>query len=142
MSDMKVYLAGPINGCSDGECVNWREQVKSWVHPQIEILDPMERDYRGIEMDNIEDIIHSDKKAIHSSTFLLANVTRPSAGTSMEIFWAWSLGIGTYAFTDGDPNLVSPWIAYHCRFISTSARFSFIKAVKDINGDKNEIISE
>jgi len=26
---MKVYLCGPINGCTDEECKNWRETVKA-----------------------------------------------------------------------------------------------------------------
>lgn len=131
---MKVYLAGPINGCSDSECIDWREQVKLWLHPDIEVIDPMDRDYRGRELENMEDIIHADKKDIHSSDIILANITKPSAGTSMEIFWGWTLGIGTYAFTENDPNSVSPWIAYHCRYISRSARHSFGMAVKHMKG--------
>lgn len=43
---MKVYLAGPINGCTDAEAKNWREELKTHFPNAI---DPMKRDYRGVE---------------------------------------------------------------------------------------------
>jgi len=44
---MKIYLAGGINGLSDQECREWREKAKGLL-PGHAILDPMDRDYRGV----------------------------------------------------------------------------------------------
>ena len=45
---MKVYLCGPIAGCTDEECMDWRENAKTILHnANISTLDPMRRDYRG-----------------------------------------------------------------------------------------------
>jgi hypothetical protein len=43
---MKVYLCGPINGCTDSECIDWRAAAKKRLSDTI---DPMRRDYRGRE---------------------------------------------------------------------------------------------
>lgn len=45
---MKVYLCGPINGCTDDQCKNWREAAKQVLSDTV---DPMRRDYRGREDD-------------------------------------------------------------------------------------------
>lgn len=126
---MRLYLAGPINGCSDSECVDWRERVKLSCHREIEIIDPMSRDYRGYENKNVISIVHGDKEDIHSSHAIIANTNKPSWGTAMEIFWGWSLGIPTHAFME-DPSSASPWIKYHCRTISSSERKALINATK------------
>jgi hypothetical protein len=58
---MLVYLAGAINGCTDDECKDWRELVKSIIGVE-KTLDPMRRDYRGVELDCINEIVEGDKK--------------------------------------------------------------------------------
>lgn len=69
MSKTKIYLCGPIAGCSDAEAHDWRDWVKKQVETQYgpddpghpnqskwkmitkegwaNCLDPMRRDYRG-----------------------------------------------------------------------------------------------
>ena len=49
---MKIYLAGPINGCSDSEAITWRQWFKEESLRDIEVdfIDPMKRDYRGKEL--------------------------------------------------------------------------------------------
>jgi len=129
---MKIYLAGPINGCTDEECIDWRDQVKLICHPDIQIFDPMDRDYRGKEKNNLIDIVHGDKEDIHACDAVIANVNKPSWGTGMEIFWAWTLGIPTHAFMD-DKSKASPWIEYHCRSLNLTSRFALLKARKEYN---------
>lgn len=109
---MRCYLAGPINDCSDNECIDWREKVKSKL-PQIDFVDPMVRDYRGNETtENAIEIVEQDKNDIDSSDIVLVYHDRPSVGTSMEILYAWEHGkfILTVGCT-GKP--LSPWIVYH-----------------------------
>jgi hypothetical protein len=50
---MKIYLAGPINGCNDADACDWRNEIKQ-KHPDV--FNPMDRDYRNIETANDETI--------------------------------------------------------------------------------------
>jgi nucleoside 2-deoxyribosyltransferase len=108
---MKVYLAGPINGCTDEECKGWRERAKQLL-PNCEILDPMVRDYRGKENDSVIAIVEDDLKDIESSDLLLVNASKASWGTCMEIVHAFSIMAKTVvAFGVGEKP--SPWLVYH-----------------------------
>lgn len=111
---MKIYLAGPIFKCDDDECVVWREEAKKLLKG-FEISDPMERDYRGIQAENIKDIVEGDKAAIDSCDALLVNFLKPSAGTSMEILYAWERKIPVYVIYKED--VVTPWVLYHAERI-------------------------
>jgi nucleoside 2-deoxyribosyltransferase len=118
---MKVYLCGPINGCTDEECKDWREAVKARL-PNT--LDPMRRDYRGVEDEKYEEIVEGDLDDIKDSDLLLVNCSSPSWGTAMEI---------RDAFLQDKPVIVvcptamkiSPWLRYH----STRIVHSFDDAI-------------
>ena len=43
---LTIYLAGPINGCSDDECNNWRDSFIKKMDGDYEFRNPMMRDYR------------------------------------------------------------------------------------------------
>lgn len=105
-----LYLCGPINGCTDAEANDWRTYVKGrWAGPT---LDPMRRDYRGREHEAVREIVELDKADVLASGIVLANCPKPSAGTSMEILFAWENGVPVVAVVpEGAP--VSPWIRYH-----------------------------
>lgn len=105
-----VYLCGPINGCSDSECRDWREQVKASIGNEFHILDPMRRDYRGIEEGNASIIVDSDLIDIKDSDIILVNANRPSWGTAMEMVYAEQYDKMVYAFCEKEP---SPWLVYH-----------------------------
>lgn len=106
-----VYLAGPIRGCTDAECRNWREVAKLRL-PRT--LDPMDRDYRGREDDPkvAAEIVEGDKRDIDMCDVVLVNYARPSVGTSMEIMFAWQKGKRVVVWCDEDI-AVSPWLLYH-----------------------------
>ncbi len=117
---MKVYLAGPINGMSDEMAKSWRGTAREMLEKRgLEILDPMVRDYRGKEELNIEALVEQDKRDIDEADAILANVWKVSAGTSMEIFYAWSLGkpVITLITPGSRP---SPWVSYHSTYVTTS----------------------
>lgn len=63
---LKVYLAGPIFQCEDRDCIDWRQFVKRRVNG-FEILDPMERDYRGDTAVNCARIVEEDKTTIDTA---------------------------------------------------------------------------
>jgi nucleoside 2-deoxyribosyltransferase len=107
----KIYLCGGINGLSDSECRDWREKAKELLHPH-ECLDPMRHDYRGLEAGNELTIVTNDINDIRRCSFVLANVSRPSWGTAMEICIADDMGKRVIAFGAGDKP--SPWLVVHC----------------------------
>lgn len=114
---MKVYLAGPIRGCTDEECRGWREKAKRLLSG-CDILDPMVRDYRGKEGDNVVAIVEGDLEDIRNSDFLLVNASQASWGTPMEVVYARAvLGTRVVAFGAGDSP--SPWLAYHAELFPT-----------------------
>lgn len=122
---MKIYLCGPINGCNDSECKDWREYVKS-IFP--ESIDPMRRDYRGKELTLYKEIVELDKDDILHCDVVLANCPYPSVGTSMEIFFAWSNFIPVCAVVP-DVSKVSPWLKYHATEVFESLE-AVIKQLK------------
>jgi nucleoside 2-deoxyribosyltransferase len=110
----KVYLAGPIFGCSDNEAKDWREAAKERLG---EVLDPMVRDYRGAEDSNVKDIVEMDKKDIDQCSHMIAFVPKPSVGTSMEILYAWQQGMQVISVVPNKP--VSPWLKYHSTVVTS-----------------------
>jgi hypothetical protein len=113
---MKVYLCGPINGCTDAECNDWRSYAKSRLP---DTLDPMRRDYRGREAESVNEIVELDKRDVAASDVILANCPKPSVGTSMEVFLAWQQGKIVIAVAQ-EP--VSPWLRYHSTKIAPTIK--------------------
>lgn len=108
-----VYLAGPIHGKSDQECKGWRIKARSALEAAgHRVLDPMERDYRGREMESVDQIVGGDLFDISNCDCLLVNAEHPSWGTAMELAYAFGYGKGAVAFTGGAA--VNPWLKYHC----------------------------
>lgn len=77
----------------------------------------MARDYRGREDECVNEIVEGDKADILASDAVIALVETPSAGTSMEIYFAWQQQIPVIAIT---PGRVSPWIRYHSSVVVAS----------------------
>lgn len=134
---MLVYLAGPINGCTDEECKDWREYVKAQLGEE-RTLDPMRRDYRGMETESVREIVEGDKLDIDQSTHILVNYVKPSVGTSMEVL---------YAYERKKPVIVvaalgtkfSPWLVYHSKKICSSFEdaLDFIKIHSETTAELN-----
>jgi hypothetical protein len=136
-----VYLCGPINGRSDAECVDWREEAKKLLSP-MPTLDPMARDYRGRELEPgiAREIVENDKTDIDRCAAMLVMFDRPSVGTSMEILYAWTpkwpraaaltgpCRVPVYVVNASNAPL-SPWLVYHAQaiFPSLSAACAHIK---------------
>lgn len=112
---LTVYLAGPINGCSDSDAVLWREFIKTSLSgTSYEVKNPMVRDYRGKELEpgNDQAIVAADKDDIDSSDIVLANVWKTSVGTSMEILYAFERGKCVFLIHPDRKNM-SPWLTAH-----------------------------
>lgn len=105
-----IYLCGPINGCTDEECRDWRSYVtEAWGG---RCIDPMVRDYRGREEEAYREIVELDKIDVAEADIILVNYDKPSVGTSMEILYAWERGKRIIVVCrEGD--VISPWLRYH-----------------------------
>lgn len=112
---MKVYLAGPINGCSDEEAFAWRARASVLLRMDGHtVIDPAARDYRGQEATSFRAICKQDKAEIAACDVLLANCWKVSVGTSMEILLAYMLGLRVIVMAPGDP---SPWLMAHAHAV-------------------------
>jgi len=127
MQHKTIYLCGPINGCTDEECKDWRELVKGlWDGPT---LDPMRRDYRGMEAESVRPIVEFDKIDVTNSDVILVNYDKPSVGTSMEVLHAWERGKLVVIVSKYGKQGLSPWLLYHSHGVCTSFEqaLSYIK---------------
>jgi nucleoside 2-deoxyribosyltransferase len=107
----RIYLAGPIRGCTDEQARGWREQVKQQLAGLYDFSDPMARDYRGREHEvDPAEIVEEDVAALATCTDVLVNCERASWGTAMELLYA--SGNRSYILAFGAGTL-SPWVAYH-----------------------------
>lgn len=126
----RVYLAGPINGCSDQQAHGWRESFKDlYCGPT---LDPMRRDYRGKERENYREIVEFDKRDIDLADAILVYAlpvrsndsgvySHLSVGTSMEIIYAFMTNTPVVLWCE-DGVSMSPWLRYHSTVIVHSER--------------------
>jgi len=116
---MKVYLCGPINGCTDDEAHTWRDVFQA-TFPWAECIDPMARDYRGNEHEDYREIVELDKRDVRSCDAVVVMYAKPSVGTSMEVFYAWTLGIPVVVI-DQSGKPISPWLRYHATAVVADA---------------------
>ena len=114
----KVYLAGPINGCTDGECSDWRGYAAERLN--AETLDPMRRDFRGREEGQHYAIVTGDMKDIRECDVLLVNGWKPSWGTAMEVFYAAHTLFKPVVMVVAPGAPVSPWQRFFSRAIVES----------------------
>lgn len=123
IDNKKLYLSGPIDGCTDEECFGWRNHFKK-IWPG-KTLDPTIRDFRGLNHD-FKYIVEMDKFDIQHADGLVVNFSKHSAGTPMEIMYAWSLGKPIAIWNSSDEQL-SPWHIYHshfqCEYIEKAAEW-------------------
>jgi nucleoside 2-deoxyribosyltransferase len=118
---MKIYLCGPINGCTDDEAMTWRDwfkqQPEDLCNPdELLWVDPMKRDYRGRESEDYREIVDLDKRDVREVDVLVVMYTQPSVGTSMEIFYAWTIGKPVIVINESNKP-ISPWLRYHATAI-------------------------
>jgi len=113
-----VYLAGAINKCTDSEAMDWRTRAKELLGKNFGILDPMDRDYRGVEKTAWKEIVEKDLEDINRCDIFLVNCQKPSWGTAMEIFYASRERKQVIGFGAGeDP---SPWLIYHVDILESN----------------------
>jgi nucleoside 2-deoxyribosyltransferase len=112
-----IYLCGPINGCTDEQCKDWRAYVTgAWPG---RCIDPMVRDYRGREAQAYREIVELDKIDVAEADIILVNYDKPSVGTSMEVLYAWERGKRIIVVCREDA-VISSWLRYHATHLAHS----------------------
>ena len=100
-----MYLAGPPYA------EEYRRRAEELVREAgWEPVDPMRRDFRGHTEGNEREIVEGDLADIESCDVVLAAFTAPDEGTSMEAWYAHSLGKRVVVYTGGTPP--HPWTVY------------------------------
>ena len=114
MDELVIYLAGPINNCSNDECNDWRDYVVRQLGENYKFRNPMDRDYRDqyTQVNMAPEIVELDKRDIDLSNIVIANITKHSAGTAMEMIYAWEKQKVVVAIANPGVKL-SPWHIYH-----------------------------
>ena len=110
-----IYLSGPIMDEHEGVAREWREQAKKLLGKNFRLLDPMRRAFRDREVDSANEIVEFDLQDVRDADIILVNYSKPSIGTSMEIFYAshdlgkFVVGFSPFSFKD-----CSPWMVKYC----------------------------
>ena len=111
MGKKTVYLSGPIMDEHLGAAREWREAAKVLLGAHFRILDPMRRNFKDREVDSANEIVEFDLQDVRDADILLVNYSKPSIGTSMEIFYAaHDLGKFVICFSQFSFQDSSPWI--------------------------------
>jgi len=110
-----VYLSGPIMDEHEGVARKWRDVAKSLLAGDFRLLDPMRRSFRDQEVDSANEIVEFDLQDIRDADIILVNYSKPSIGTSMEVFYAsHDLGRFVVAFSPFLFKDCSPWMVRFC----------------------------
>lgn len=110
-----IYLAGPMAGCTDEQATGWRELFKVVLGKQYDLLDPVRRGFlHDDDPGNWTEIVALDKQDIDDCDIVVANVWKPSHGTSMEIIYAHERQKYVIAIC---PHTPSPWVLLHSHVV-------------------------
>ena len=117
----KVYLSGPIMDEREGVAREWREVAKQLLGGEFQLLDPMRRKFVDRQVDSANEIVEFDLQDVRDADIVLVNYSKPSIGTSMEVFYAsHDLGRFVVAFSGLEFKDCSPWMARYCTKILPS----------------------
>lgn len=117
----KIYLCGPIMDEAPGEAREWRKLAEQRLSGNFTILNPMRRNFKDREVDSANEIVEFDLQDVRDADLLLVNYTKPSIGTSMEVFFAaHDLGKFVVAFSHFDFKDCNPWMVRFCTKILPS----------------------
>ena len=105
----KIYLAGPI----DRKSHKWRkEMMKEFGVRGHRPINPEETE---VDWQHPSGIVNLDIALIKNSDLVLANITKLSAGTSMELVYAHRYRKPVVLVCP--EKFLSPWHSYHSTFI-------------------------
>jgi len=106
---------------SSGVALEWRKIATGKLGKSFTLLDPMRRNFKDREVDSANEIVEFDLQDIRDADIILANYSKPSIGTAMEVFYAANdLQKFVVAFSPFDFKNCSPWMVRYCTKILPS----------------------
>lgn len=102
-SDLKVYLAGPMRGCTKKEMTEWREWFSERLNkrfPGIVIFDPVKTEHP------FNQIVRRDLLCLRRSDVVIVNYTKSSSGTMGEMVSCRHYGVPTVTWVHYE----DPWV--------------------------------
>lgn len=117
MKRLKLYLCGPMDGCTQQQAEEWRLRSEIMLSPYYDILTPMVRDlFRDGYVRDIHEplIVEGDKNDIDACDVVLAHLWKPSFGSPMEIIYAHMMNKLVISVVP-EPIPLSPWVTYHSK---------------------------
>lgn len=108
MRKLKIALEGPINGCTDSDCQDWRKKAIADLGEYYDFHNPMDLDCRGKEQEMEQRLVDFDTAGIASSDIILAMADKPTWGTAMGIQMAWAMHKNIIVVCPSDKP--SPWL--------------------------------
>lgn len=120
----RVYLSGPISGCTDLQKHKWRDEVKKKYGKHFDFIDPT--DELLDQEANSAEFVEADLRAIESSSGLLANMWRESIGTALGLVHASRVGRPVVL---ADPNFLRHRML---QFYADAVADSALKAAKSL----------
>lgn len=135
----KIYLSGPIQHVRDyGR--GWREWLKSEYSDDVRVafVDPMDKydtmDEAEAEWTN-RDIVQDDLEMIDQSDAMIVHWDAvPTAGTPMEMFYAFRDNVPVVVQTTLHESDISPWVEYHSHYITETFEDA-LDALVEIHAD-------
>ena len=146
-----VYLAGPITGCTYGECTDWRKEFAAAMPEVVECFSPMRfkkhLDNGEAIADNYPQHVLCSQRGIMSrdyfdcsradlGVFNFLGATRVSIGTVMEIAWCFAHRIPTVVVMEKEGNIHEHSMlreAISFRVESLEAAEEVVRAILDTN---------
>lgn len=138
MSDVTIYLAGPVGHAPDGGS-GWREDLVEYWGDEYDFRNPLAQ-YNVIadelaivdgysnpenpETVGRDEIVESDKEFLRESDGVLVGYTAVrSIGTPMEVMWSYERDypVVLWVRDDTDFDAISPWYHYHTTAMTTAA---------------------
>lgn len=113
---MKIYLCGPMAGCSLEEMTGWRNQLKK-DYPDIEWLDPCDREYASQQWRKLVD---DDKADVDHADYILAYYWKTGSGSAMELAYNHYVARKPSVVVVPEFKVVSPWVRYHADYLVES----------------------
>jgi nucleoside 2-deoxyribosyltransferase len=127
----RVYLAGPPFA------EEYRRRAAALLRERgLEPVDPMRRDFRGNTVGHEAEIVEGDLEDIRDCDLVLAAFTASDEGTSMEAWYAHSVGKPVIAYTGGSP--LHPWAAYVAVETAADLEHAVTMLVETLNGFRAE----
>ena len=145
---LQVYVAGSVYE------EEYRKIVNRKYSRDLNIFDPLkeiEAGVLGVDFSKIDDlknidfteleraqIVEMDKAAIAASDIVTAYITRYSAGTIMEILYAWNNQVPVYVIDPEWKFVNDIWIRYHTTKFFKTIDECYQYIIDSINGNQTE----